>query len=423
MQDILSVLKDKKIFGILSLIILLFIVIITLRVLTTPQENRSGAHQATTLKFYPASTAFVPIRKRIGEKFSIDIMVDPGQNSVSFVKFEVLYPQNVLTIENANDVAINTAIFRDILEGPVATPGRFAASVGIGSDASNAVTSLVKVATVTFTASAVTDSPVQLSFTTASEILSIAASDQAGENVLSIVESAYVLIEPLPVTPSPSPTPSSTPSPTPTQIPTLTPSVTPTIQPTATVIPTGIPKRFSYTVTLHGIGSGGDNSNPTGNQYSNKNPLHKTREVILSVFDKDDNLVATIAGSMNYDQQLGKFLGATQGVVPPASENLYRVAVYTRGYLRALANGTITFDTSNSAVVSEVTLVAGDVHIDNRLSILDYNQITDCYSDLAPARNCEDDSKKQRADITDDGRVDQFDYNLFLRELKVQPGI
>lgn len=41
----------------------------------------------------------------------------------------------------------------------------------------------------------------------------------------------------------------------------------------------------------------------------------------------------------------------------------------------------------------------------------------DCYSDIAPAISYIDPAKKLRADITDDGNVNQFDYNLFLREL------
>jgi hypothetical protein len=50
------------------------------------------------------------------------------------------------------------------------------------------------------------------------------------------------------------------------------------------------------------------------------------------------------------------------------------------------------------------------------INILDYNILMGCYSDLSPAINCPAGEEK-RADITDDGAVNQFDYNLFLREL------
>ena len=68
-----------------------------------------------------------------------------------------------------------------------------------------------------------------------------------------------------------------------------------------------------------------------------------------------------------------------------------------------------------------VHLVTGDIKIDNALNILDYNILIGCYSDFAPAVSCTADLKEE-ADLTDDGQVNQFDYNLFLRDLSVQNG-
>jgi hypothetical protein len=66
-------------------------------------------------------------------------------------------------------------------------------------------------------------------------------------------------------------------------------------------------------------------------------------------------------------------------------------------------------------------LVAGDVDGDGRVtSSSDYRIIVDCVSGFTPAKNCADAAKKQAADITDDGNVNEFDLNLFLRELSVQ---
>ena len=69
-----------------------------------------------------------------------------------------------------------------------------------------------------------------------------------------------------------------------------------------------------------------------------------------------------------------------------------------------------------------VSLVTGDINNDNALTILDYNVLIDCYSDLLPARNCSDQNKKASADLSDDGAVNASDYNLFLRELSVVSG-
>ena len=72
--------------------------------------------------------------------------------------------------------------------------------------------------------------------------------------------------------------------------------------------------------------------------------------------------------------------------------------------------------------VAGFSMVTGDANLDNKLSILDYNILLDCYSDLLAAKNCSDQRKLQLSDFTDDGKVNEFDYNLFLRELSTQGG-
>jgi len=66
--------------------------------------------------------------------------------------------------------------------------------------------------------------------------------------------------------------------------------------------------------------------------------------------------------------------------------------------------------------VSEFAMVTGDINNDNQINILDYNILMGCYSDLLPAVSCNG-GDSLLADLTDDGNVNQFDYNLFLREL------
>jgi hypothetical protein len=56
----------------------------------------------------------------------------------------------------------------------------------------------------------------------------------------------------------------------------------------------------------------------------------------------------------------------------------------------------------------------GDINNDNRLDILDYNLLLDCYSDLLEAKNCNEE-EKQSADLNDDGFVNQVDYNIMVR--------
>lgn len=58
---------------------------------------------------------------------------------------------------------------------------------------------------------------------------------------------------------------------------------------------------------------------------------------------------------------------------------------------------------------------------DNQLSILDYNILIGCYSDLSPAVSCTPENKI-KSDLNKDGHVNQFDYNLFIRMLNHSTG-
>lgn len=73
--------------------------------------------------------------------------------------------------------------------------------------------------------------------------------------------------------------------------------------------------------------------------------------------------------------------------------------------------------------VANVLLVPGDANNDNKINVVDYTIITaDCYSDLLPAKDCADPVKRRLADIDYDGRVNMYDYNLYLLTLSRQGG-
>jgi hypothetical protein len=223
-------------------------------------------------------------------------------------------------------------------------------------------------------------------------------------------------------TPTPSlsrtPTPTLTPISTPTRTPTATRTPTP---PLVTVIPTGTipPGTTSILLTfgLHGIGKGGDNVNP--NSIGNMNPLHLERQVTVELFDTTNTAVLVKTGTITFNSTTGLFVGTLDlGQIP---SGLYTVKVGSVGFLKRLLPGIVTL-TAGINTVPPSALITGDSNKDNRLGILDYAILLDCFSDIAPARNCSDPVKKANADFTDDGNVNQFDYNLFLRELSVQSG-
>ncbi|MBI4098354.1 MAG: hypothetical protein HY426_04945 [Candidatus Levybacteria bacterium] len=243
---------------------------------------------------------------------------------------------------------------------------------------------------------------------------------------------------PIPPTPTPTPTPSPTPTPTPkltatpTPRPTATP--TPTSKPTSTptptpkpvpiATPTPTPKPGSTIlhfagIKLHGIGTGGDNTNP--NLGGNKNPKTPTRNLTVELYDSSGKLVSSSQGNVIYSSATGDFSG---DVVLSTSVNSgdYLVKIKSQKHLKKQLDGAIAVNKGSITQIQGARLITGDANGDGLLSILDYNVIIDCYSDLTPARNCSNQEKKTNADLSDDGLVNQNDYSLFLRELSVKTG-
>ncbi|MBI3070342.1 MAG: hypothetical protein HYY87_03505, partial [Candidatus Levybacteria bacterium] len=109
----------------------------------------------------------------------------------------------------------------------------------------------------------------------------------------------------------------------------------------------------------------------------------------------------------------------TVDVVNAITTGTYNIKVKADKYLRKLIpNVQITQDTTNR--ISQITLVLGDINADNKLSILDYNILVDCFGDKANSQTCGN-NNKDFADLDDNGRIDGVDYNLFLRSLSSGP--
>lgn len=209
---------------------------------------------------------------------------------------------------------------------------------------------------------------------------------------------------------------------TPTLIPTstLVPTLTPTLTPTGTGTPSAQTTKISLTAFLHGVGQSGDNQNPNVHTLSNKTPIHPQRTIDVEVYNAQNQKVADTSGTITYDVAEGNFKGIVDlgTTVPPGP---YTIKIKPDSYLRRLIPGIHTFVADQPYAAPTVALVAGDSNNDNLLNILDYNIIRGCYSSIGPATSCSETLKLQ-SDLNDDGNVNQFDYNLFLRELSIQTG-
>lgn len=226
----------------------------------------------------------------------------------------------------------------------------------------------------------------------------------------------------IPPTPTPTPKPTNTPTP----IPTATPKPTATPIPTSTPQPTPGTTFLDLTVYEHGIWNSGDNTNPADTNLSNKNPVHTTIDAYLEIFNTNNQLIAEGSGQLTYNGTDGNFQGSI-GIYPdeaypdPLPSGKYYIKIRTPIHLKKLITNILTITAGQKNTIPAATLVTGDSNNDNKLNILDYNSLLDCYSDLTGAVACDVD-KKVVTDFNDDASVNQTDYNLFLREISTQPG-
>ena len=212
-------------------------------------------------------------------------------------------------------------------------------------------------------------------------------------------------------TPQPTGGPTQPPSPTGTPVPTVKPG-DPTYTPVPTSPTAGV--NFNLALTLHGLGNGGDNTN-AGSKY-NENPLTKERKVTVFLYDQNDAFVANATGDVTLGN--GIFTGSIS--LGNVAQQSYIIKLHTGSYLKKRIPGIVSLR-STTYQAPALTLIAGDTNNDNKLNILDYNVIINCYSVDKPAKSCTA-ASKILADITDDGKVNQLDLNLFLRELSIQTG-
>ncbi len=181
-------------------------------------------------------------------------------------------------------------------------------------------------------------------------------------------------------------------------------------------------------VGMDAIGSAGDNVNPNPSS-SNQNPQNKTRNLAVQIFNSNNSQVFAQVGSINYNSTSGVFLGTIDLGANFASGN-YIVKVKSDGHLRRIIPGiqNLSSGLTQPIQLPGVNLVAGDIDSNNALNIKDYNILLSCVTSpfIANIDNkalCNSNANYVKlSDLEDNGVVNEFDYNLFLREYAVQNG-
>src|SRR6185369_4864923 len=227
----------KKLFLIGFFVLLLVAIPVSVYYIQQQTTGASHAEKSTNLSFNPDSSAGSPITKNVGESISLDVMVDPGTNLVSFVKLEINYDPDKLATDGAG-FQVNSQVFPTVLAGPVYTPGKIVVSLSAGIDLTKAIQVKSKAGTLTMKALAGTGSntPTLITFSTNSQAVSVGPNDQSSENVLAGSSPATVFVN----GPAGQPSPTQEPIPTDTGVPVPTDTGTQPV-PTDTIAasPTG----------------------------------------------------------------------------------------------------------------------------------------------------------------------------------------
>lgn len=201
------------IFGILILI--LVSIPLTIYLIKSRQGTQSNAAAATIVSIVPPSKSV-----QVGDEFTMDVTVDPGGvNIISSMQLQLQYDPSVLQVESitpANPPFVQT--LQGFQTSPQSSNIAFATiTFGIGDNVTTAVQTATTAATIKFKAIAATTTPTTVTFVTGAsgqtKVLSLATTDNPGENVLSSVNPASLTISGG-STNSTTPTPTTSPSPT-----------------------------------------------------------------------------------------------------------------------------------------------------------------------------------------------------------------
>jgi len=187
---------------------------------------------------------------------------------------------------------------------------------------------------------------------------------------------------------------------------------------------------LTFDLGLDGIGVAGDEPNPedancTPQQISqgcgsNQNPIRTNRILNVDIFDSGGNSVGQKSGTIDFNSTSGTFKG-TIDLGSSFITGTYTVKVKSPGYLRRLVNSSQTITSGQTNDTSFKRVVTGNVNEDNFLNIEDYNLLLSCSefsTDNKAACNTQS-SYKTLADLDDNGTINRYDYNLFMRDLIV----
>ena len=175
----------NKFFILGNLLLLLIAIPLTLYFVKKQQELRSKAAASSKLYIDPATVN----TSTQCQSASVDLTIDPGSNIVSIVDFYITYDPTKLDI---TQITPSTS-FPTAVRASSISNGEANMSVSVGADVTRAVSSVSKVATITFVPKAQGSAQIQID-SSRSRVFSLGPSDQPTENVLASVAPGAITI-------------------------------------------------------------------------------------------------------------------------------------------------------------------------------------------------------------------------------------
>lgn len=375
--------------GFFSIIVLLFIV------RDVGEQNKVITHAAAS-----TTLAFTNVKQNAEKTVSVDVLLTPGTNAVSLVNLTIDYDNTKLVPSQINGFVPNTSAFPAILDGPIyntctGTQCSMYIALSIGNTLINAITTKTNIATLNF--QTISTGNTQLSFDTKTQIYSVAATDQANQNVLATANPTTITLGN-------------------TQGITATPIIETTITPRITTTPTTTPTpgtTINLQLALPGLGLNG----------GNLHPLHPLRTITFYLYDIDTNELLTKTNSVVFDGSYFIRPIIDLGEVPSGNYQIfiqspqYLVTRLTQGGNKnsiQIKNGQVIQVSPNTLIAGDIAPQKGTTYGDNILDILDYNAILSCYDNKLISSQCSS-ATKQATDFDDNGVIDAIDYNILLR--------
>lgn len=180
----------KKVFAIFGTILVIVGIIVTIFLVQRVQETRGRAEKSTTLSLTPVNQSV-----DAGQDATMDVVINPGNNQVNFVKLAVKFDADNFTADE-NSFELDPASNMTIITGPTVEDGELSVVLDLGDNLTKVITTTTKLGKIKLSVNeGAVEGSYSVSFIDAkTEIRSIRSVDPLDENVLSSTIPASITV-------------------------------------------------------------------------------------------------------------------------------------------------------------------------------------------------------------------------------------